>query len=59
MKHYFIICYEAPNGRIIVDYLYTTMKFIIHHMTESIQYKLLAVTKISKKQYKELKGEKV
>lgn len=58
MRHYYIICYEAPNGRIIADYLYTTKKFIVHHMTEGIPYKLLAVTRISKSLYKELKGEK-
>ena len=58
MRHYYIICYEAPNGRILTECAYTTKRFIVHHMTEGIQYKLLAITRISKKQYKALRGEK-
>ena len=57
MRHYYIVCFEAPNGRIMAEYAHTTKKFIKHHYVEGyIQYKLLAITKISKAQYKELKG---
>lgn len=55
MRHYYIICYEAPNERILTEYVYTTKKLIVHRMTQGIPYKLLAITRISKKQYKELK----
>lgn len=57
MRHYYIICCEGLNGRVLAEYLHTTKKFIFHHYVKGvIPYKLLAITRISKSQYKELKG---